>query len=1225
MHTYLDTCFAGYADGEIPDGWTVEQHADRFHRLGDVRAGAYWILFPGNKHLPPVPPLRDVVLTLQVAADAYSRALGLLFFFRYDPVARAGYVLRWRWSPVGVETVLGACRGVRTDTLARTACVEPAFPAAPPVACALRFEMRGARLRLWQDGRCAADFEDAARTFDRPGAIAFDRPVVRGNYGVALRAVRLDSDEPVPDTELWSDRAFEVPADLNGMTTPFVFRVRATRAGGRARLEAVLAGGPPEGRSPVHALQAQRQYWPNSVLQGPYLRLECPGGQSAGPFYLRRGTVGLRDHWNPHSSGFLPADTECPVRATFYPPDVPADAVLVVGYDRYAAEDRLALAGGPSEAWFDPRTGALLYAGPALGPGALTLEVESPADKKIGGLLPHSDLRYAQALAFARHNHFFFESEPVRFRVRARRRAAAPDALLAWVQLENVFREPLGQPRCLTLVPTSDPGPAAGPAEQVLRAAGIEMLATDWFNLSGLAVGVYHVRVTIAVEAPGGGAAAAAPALPDRMTLRKAFEVMADDPAMPSPPQASGLPDLVPYLDSYGTDAGMFDPWIGRGVNESHYLATAHVQPAVARRDRVWDVIHLYRRRWMTDLAPHVTPTPGMEANRDILRTCDRVWIFDRKDLWIPDTYADPVVRNVLEQFLARPDPGQAGAGGALTSETLAREGRLTEPLFRDLLARHWKDWLAFFNRWNLEHHLAGLRAQLAGINPGAQLMAYGVYPPYGATYKSAYFPLFMGRDPSLGLERVYDGPMIFEDYPYMSGYPLQRGVFMLAALKLAAPRLRLFPEIYGVAGFAGDSRPRYGCPPYGHFPGTPPGCLRKTVFEYVWAAAWFDTGGFHFWDDRGFNAQDWPPSHFDELLDAWAIVSRCPPYKPLRTAAFCYSREACLAHPDLYQDGRGNPDFEPTPHGGGGDLVNTAEEAVPFAYEQARLDGQPAGFVTALEHLDRLDPCDVHTLVLPPLGGVPVAHLAAIRRLHERGVALLGVEDVSGLEDLFGVAPLPTPEPLRTLAVAAGDHPLQALRLAAERCDGDACAARYRLDGAAAWLDGLTAAGRPVPVLAAHRTRWGRTACFTIPPTLVRRADLKALVAFGKESISPLVNAAVARVLRALGDPAADTTAGKLIGFEDRAGGLHLVVMEDALPARPAPIAPTVTVRGPGVGALVWTCDRPCAVLERQPDRVRFRLDLGVNDAAHLRGVARPGCCGGALGRTSSVSTCRG
>jgi len=262
MHTYFNDNFSAHADGEFPDGWLVEQHADLFHKLGEVRSGGYWIMFPGNRHLPLMPRLRNFTLTLRLRAESYSAAMGLLVFFRYDRECRAGYCLRFDWKVTGIESALGIYRDGKYTTLAKAAAAEPVFPTGAPAGkfcaeCTLRLAVHDREFQLWHDERRVAQFTEAQLVFDQPGLLAFDRPGFAGTRAITLLTVRVESDESVPETDLWPERPFEFPPQLNGMNTPFYYGVRAVRAGGRVLLYAALTGGPREGRSPIHVIQAR--------------------------------------------------------------------------------------------------------------------------------------------------------------------------------------------------------------------------------------------------------------------------------------------------------------------------------------------------------------------------------------------------------------------------------------------------------------------------------------------------------------------------------------------------------------------------------------------------------------------------------------------------------------------------------------------------------------------------------------------------------------------------------------------------------------------------------------------------------------------------------------------------------------------------------------------------------------------------------------------------------
>ncbi len=1186
MQKIFDDDFRAQPDGAAPHGWEIERHADLFHDLSEIRAGALRILFPGNLHLPLIPPLRTGRLLLTVRSDFYSARCAMRIFFRYDPRARAGYCISHDWGEHGMQTAFGIYRNGDFTTLDRRQHAPGGRRAPVAEDCRLCLEIGDRKFKLYHQDQCVAQFADRAQTFDRPGLMALDRFYAPQFYVMDIPRVQILSAEPEPSGKIWPARVFELPADLNGITDPWRFRVSARRSPRRAQLEVTLEGGPMRRPPSVCDFRDLRG---NSRLTRPYVRVEC-GGPAAAPHYLHLGALGLKEHWNPRSSGDLPCDAEGPERRELRLKTLPADAWLALGYEHYEAEDRLALAGGPSEMLVSPKTGAVIYSGPALAPGAAVLEILSPADKRIAGMISRTEKRRKQARAFAQNNHFFFESEPVAFTLRLRHRQPAlrDQDLSLQVTLEDAFQTPLNERSNLGL---SAPFPAAAGADARLAAKlharmGVKTLTSAPLKFAGLKVGVYHIRAELRRGADM------------LLETRRAFEVMSDDPAEKCPPLASGLPDLIPDIPDYATETGAFDPWVGRGVDAAHYLANSCHQILPARRDRIWDLVHLYRRKWVVELHSRMTPKKAPEENADVLPHADRIYWNQRHDLWHGGY--DQVVLEALLKFLRSPAFQMDAADTCLDAAAIEKDGKLSIAMYRELLTRHWKAWVEFFNQWMITAHIPAMHARLRAVNPRAEWVNYSIYPPYGSAYKGAYFARYTGRDLRNRVERFYNGPMLLEDYPYMCGYPLQRAVFMLIALKLEAPALKQYPEVYGVNGCASDLRPVYGIPPYAHSH-TPPAFFRKTFFEYAFAAAWFDARGFHYWDDAGFQAMAWNSEHYNEMLRSWRVIKKHPPAKPLRTAAFAVSREACLAHPDIFTETRINPDFELKLEYH--DVVNTAEENPAFAYEQARLDGQQAGFVADLAAVDKLDPADLHTLVLPPLTGVSADVQAAVRRLHERGVALVGFEEAGGLADLFGVRRLAQPRQLHAVRPAAGrGGEWRGLPDGIETCETPNCRAAYDAATAAAIIDGLDARGKKLAAaLVSRQTKWGRTAFFTIPPTMVKRLDLKTLVSYGKESRSCLMNRAMALALRWTGRPAAETTAGKVIAFYDRQGRINVIVMEDAHPAPAAAIRPVLTIRQPGLNPADVQCDCAWSLVEKHADYLRLGLALAPHASAHL------------------------
>jgi hypothetical protein len=304
---------------------------------------------------------------------------------------------------------------------------------------------------------------------------------------------------------------------------------------------------------------------------------------------------------------------------------------------------------------------------------------------------------------------------------------------------------------------------------------------------------------------------------------------------------------------------------------------------------------------------------------------------------------------------------------------------------------------------------------------------------------------------------------------------------------------------------------------------------------------------------------------------------------------------DACLKHPDYLATAPAGPAHS-TESLEGEDVFNTAEECTAFAYEQARADGQLAGFVVRMDCLRQLNPADVTVLVLPPLVGMDTETLDAIRSLHHRGVNLVGFEDVSGLEDLFGVRTGCEPVRVRRLRALADDpaHPLRELARVEEGTDHPLCVVRHETAGAEIWIEGRSdERSAAVPVLTFHRTASGTTAFYTLPPTTVARADLRNHPAFGRESLSLLMNRSLSLVLRHLGPAPVVTSEGKAIAFYDSQHTVHILILEDRFPHPALAIDPLVTIRLPGMGSDSIRCECPFAVVSNRPGDVSIRLHL--------------------------------
>ncbi len=1182
MRLVFQDDFAQCRDGAYPDGWICEQGCELPFSQGLVQGGMFHIcpVSHTNKHLPLIPVLADCRLELEMAGNQFFSNAGLDLHFRYDRATRRGLLLRYAWGICGGQTHYAqkpapeyVCKLLAYDGLRRTGKYRllaesktGGFLPDLSRSQTLALSVRDQRVVLEHDG--VTVFAGALPDdpgLPRRGLAALGRSDNGGD--MAIKKIRIYGDAAGKTAAIRQETRTEFPPDLHGIISPFYFHVAADRESGRVALRLQLTGGP--SKTPVYP-DIDRQRF-NEKMINPYVRIEDAAGVELGKYLIFRGAVGLDAfHWNTACSVWEPADAACPLSREVFLEDLPDEAVFFIGYEHYMAEDSICNQGGPAEARLDA-AGKVTWRGRALPPGAVQAEIVSPAGKAICRRIPKHIHDYEGALEFARRNHFFIEGESVRFHARVYSRDATlePSMLRASFQLENVFGEPLGRPV-----------KAAFRRVQPLPGfPGAMEYATDGMQFPGLGVGVYHIRARMA----GAGG---------RPEVRRAFEVMPADPAAKPAPLVSGLPELYPNILS-GIKNEHFHPWGGMVVDTAHYNSGGNNYFKVARLWNAPDLLHAYGRKFNCWLKPwcNVFEEKGIEPNRDLIAKSDGAHItlsrFRDGDLWGIQRYRDPRRRAMLIEFL-RGGHGRRAPGGVLDADILQSRdpaAGLTEPEYDELIRHYWKDWMLYCCEKAAEEYRRRY-AQIKAINPRCEPFVHGgTYPAYACGYKLGYFPLNSGYDLRGDIPRTITGPNSFEDYPLSSGYPIARGICHLAASKLEAPHLRLLPEFFGINGETRDGRVVLANPPYGRSD-PPRGFFTKMFYEYCFAAVWFDSRNYRFWNDHGYHPKTWDRENYEEMLKAYAFISRVAPAKPLRTTAFCYSRAACLAHPEYHE---ADDDF----HFPGVTMVNPAEEAPAYACEQARAAGQQNGFLMRLEDCAGLNPADVDLLVIPPLGGVAEETKTQIRNLHKQGVAILGFWDAGGLEDIFGVEAAPAVQASRIAPVGPARAALGDL---SEPTNHELCVIRHRATTATALLADASGA----PALVMNTTPHGRTAFFTLPPMFVQRS--RTAMVYGQRSNSPLLNRSAAWIQELLGKKAVATSAGTLIAFQDQAQAVHIIVAEDRCPSPGQPIRPLVRINLPGLTARRISADKDFEIVRIRKQYALLRLALDAYASARIR-----------------------
>jgi hypothetical protein len=1175
--------FLAESPGYYPVNWRTEKNCEHPNNLGRVENGEFCLLFHGNKHIPRTPPLRNFTLEFTCAGDTFFSPVSILLFFRYDSDSRTGLCVEYTWGVCGGKTHYAqeempqyraglfrydGCRKQNKFT-ELLSCSTEGFIKNLSVPQRFELNVNEQSVILRHSGKVVLEGKERLPEVPVAGCLAFDRNP--GKCRIALQDVRVHSDDILPARRpLSAEIKAQFPPKVNGMLSPFVYHIAYEKWAGMTVLHLKLTGGP----SKIPIYPEIDRYRFHEKLVDPYVRIERSDGKMLEKIYLFKGSVGLASyHWNAKCTVMLPADGECPIEREVRLDALPADAKFFIGYEQYTGEDSITLAGGPAESLLDS-VGQVEYAGEPLFQGTVTLELLPAGERKIPALIPKDIPMYQAARTFAERNFFYFESEPASMEVKVycRGKRYNSSSLSAVVTLENVFKEPVAGPQMHVL--------RKAPVSSRLESMGVRIFTCE-VVFNGLKNGVYHARIEIF---------AAGLKLRE---MRRAFEVISEDPAAPCPPLASGLPRLYPNILS-GTENNHFHPWSPATVDITHYNSGGNNYFKVARDWRVWELLHIYRREWLCVLMPSNFQQDGIDANADMIMHADACLnTLRRHDLWAISRYRDPVVFNSLLEFVSR-DDFVPSSYGALTLSSLERRepaSGISEEQFRDIVEYHWKSWIMHFSEVVTGRLLPERFRQIRELNPRcAPFQFAAVYPPYGSVYKAGYFPFYFGIDLRAGIDKWLPGPNGFEDYPYSSGYAIARGIYQLASSKMECPGLKLYPEMFGINGETLDPRVVYAHPPYGRSD-PPRGFLTKQFYEYSFAAVWFDRNGFSFWKDHGYSLKTWDRENYDEMLKAYAFISRINPLKPMRTGAFAFSMSSCLKHPDYFERD------EEALHGGY--MINTAEESVAFAYEKARQAGLQAGFVFRLEDAEFLNPSDIGLLVLPPLCGVGDKELSAIRYLHGQGVNLICFEDCGGLEDLFGVKQVTDGKSIQVkniFVTAAGMSVFPELTGLCEVTNHPLSRSSYTAGSAEVLLAGNNAA----PVLVMNHTEYGSTAFFTVPPTVVRPSQAR-VASYGQESISELINRATESVMRRLSDNFVETTEGKTIAFRDEKGNVHIIVEEDAWPHKGREIFPVVTIKQPGITSGKIGCTHEYAVLNIRKDCIEIMLRLDVNETARI------------------------
>lgn len=1121
----------------VPGSWEVEYNSDLPHPGIAVKESCLNIFAPGNKFLPIISALSDCRIEIKFNFDhKLSKKFEIQLLFRYDRCCRTGQGGRLKLDGdellfeygIVMNNIFKPIQSISIEFNAMVFDTEKTL-----VFNILEDKMS---LELLNVGK--AEFTGLATG---AGVIALSRGAFSGYISLSKFEI-LSPNKFVPQCEY----EFEItlPEAVDGNYYPIKCVVKIREFENIIDMELELSGSvqdEPLGDGNYHVMRVDR-------ITKPFLRVIT--ATNSEKYTLADETLILTNHeltpdYYYHAIYDAP---EWPMRRRIRLRRPQSEFIFALGYEYFWHKQSAHKAGGPSETLFDI-SGNILYSGRSLVDFSQLVEFKSPHDKRIINELPKVDRRYTQAVEFAQNNHYFKEHEDVYFTVVVSSIYELPKEIK--LTLENVFFE-LIKPLKPQSISTNNYSIGPLTCKQKIY----------HYMLGKLKPKVYHIRCC--------GAASNVDDLNDYC----AFEIIPEDSSR-NAPLLSGLPFLFSGLtETRGLETDHFDPWRGNSMNVGHYISCTNYHPGFAKRNKIWDIVHIYKREWFAWLTNRTTDDYEIDNNIDVITNCDyiNIGVPTQRHFHWNSVYKGEHLKCLI-RFV---ETLKNNSCHHLTVEKLAQtKDCLSREAYCELTTNYWDDWLDFAADWYNNECLVSENHKLEEINPNIKRANYGPAPIYASHYKGINFMRYLAMNSDAA--KYYKGFFLYEDYPMLSCYGLARGVFFLAACKKVFPETKIYPEIYTISNQGcPDGALAYAYPPFGLCLSNPPVRIKRRIFEYAFATAWHDENGFHFWRDYGFKIGNFDAERYEILLSNWSVVRKYSPVKPLKASAFISSSECCRTSKYITD----SMDY----NGRIGNAYKTSEECIAFAYETARKNGLQAGFQSSLESLNKLSSNDIDLLVLPPLSGATDEALNNIRKLHKQGVNLLGFEDVTGLEDLFGVEEVKKVRVHNLRAVKDNQDFCKRLTSLEEYSDHFACTGKYKNKSATILINA------EIPVLFTKKNATGKTALFNVPPTVVRRDMLEQRVSYGRQSVSELINSATAAVLTDLSDAAVKTTAGELIAFEAK-GGESVVIVENI--SKDKTIRPQVNIRKQNSDEYIQSCDVPYQVLSENDFEISLCLKL--------------------------------
>ena len=1055
--------FKLYDENYKPYGVRIQSSSTLWHKHAMCGADGYSVACTGNKYFFETPELKSFKSTVKFKFGALHNYASVSFFLGYSFADFCGYELRIEWKKDRRELLYRVLR-IHEERI--------------PTEVESRTETDVAFAEIGKEYVLNVSYEGKKLVCDIEGynAAEFDMDIRSGFVGVSrphfigtvLFTSATVSSDSIEEKLIAPTVKVEIPL-ANGGTMPLTMEYKLFEVDGKPYLTATLDGGPQyrtvENYNPFPCNRRGQYVVEQWFMVDPYIKY------NGKKYFLKMGELNLSDPGIAWKEILYPSMnfSLLPLSVT-----VPVESAQAEKYSFGYDDLRIiccAMQRGGAEFNFAPDG---KYLGETVPED--TFSLRSPADKKAVKMIPKTVFDYSTVKKHFEDNHYFAEDEDISFELIANTKK---DYITYKAELQDVYGDAIEELGIVDGIIQHPPMP----------------------------VGVYRIFLSVYFG--------------DKLlkTVDTVFEVF-DETGKRCAPIESGLPFQFSMTNEVQyNERDPFDPWNTMpNCNTEHYYACTAYTGHVGEYKRTWEVTKLFGRQWYVWLGNHRSMVDhNIERHMDIVKNADYLyypsdyeWGVLRSDFYTP--YCWDIMKNesktydLLNEFLDSMDGARERLG-------LERGARVTRSVIANLYKYYKKEWYALAHE-KIKEAFVAQNEMFKKINPNFKRACYGPFNVYVSTMRTIKLSEAYGfKDGDTISHDIYTGFAQFEDYPMSCAYQTWRGPFGLGASLVKAPDLIAYPE-QGASSKGGciDGAVYFAYPPIGKKI-TPPWFNTTHAREFVYNTARKTEDGYAYWNTYGFMKNDLPREDDETFVKEWKHVLRHKPKSHMKSSVF-------VCEFDESDDGfDGNFQGWLTPH-------NVSEEGVGYLYETTRMAGIPSGVFTDWKALMTITPEDTDLLVLPSTIGAPDEAIAKIRELYARGVALIAVSRVDGLEDIFGVRYAPKNVKFNLIEAdgeSEGAYPYEE-------------EARYESNGADCILK---ASG--VPAIFKH----GRAALLNISPNALGRVYFYPKAENARSSNNELVRKTVKNLILELTSPIAISDGAGITMLKDVSGNTILVAID--------------------------------------------------------------------------------